>query len=256
MHIFLLGTGWPAAKWLWQKRELWPNWGNVWTPPSFMLTHWKRKQSLKRIFGCISCRFRTQLRVSKKDRTTSAHLILVPPLPSSGSSRPFICSLEGKSQVLEASSFASSTVLHRDTPSHCAAVHQGLGLVQEKAITWKGSWPSPSPSGYFWVIWGVAGVVRREQAHVQRTLSPATTEKLRKQPCQLPCLVHKRDLDSASHHWRPEAPGSGRCRGVSGKMRHLEMRKARLCMRVKQKEAEAFTGEMDGAASPKMWASN
>lgn len=138
MHTFLLGTGWPAAKWLWQKRELWPNWGNVWTPPSFMLTHWKRKQSLKRIFGCISCWFRTQLRVSKKDRTTSAHLILVPPLPSSGSSRPFICSLEGKSQVLEASSFASSTVLHRDTAFTLCGCAPGFGIGPGKSHNLEG----------------------------------------------------------------------------------------------------------------------
>lgn len=69
-------------------------------------------------------------------------------------------------------------------------------------------------------------------------------------------FMHKWDLQSASHLWKPTAPGSRAWRGVSGQTRHLKKMRASPCMHPMQEEAEAFTEEMDRAASRRQWATN
>lgn len=92
-------------------------------------------------------------------------------------------------------------------PSQCVTLDQDLGLVQGKAVTWRGSWPSPSPSGYLWVIWGVAEVEKEGPGPCAAELVPGCIRAAQQAVSSIiPCA--QRDLDSASHLWIPKASGS------------------------------------------------
>lgn len=143
----------------------------------------------------------------------------------------------------------------RILPSQCMTLDQGLGLVQGKAVTLSGSWSSPSPSGYFWVTWRVAGLEQEGPGPRAAGSVPGCIRAAQQAASPITLSYAQRELDSASHLWIPKASGSGRWRSVSGQMRHLRIR-ARPYMHLKQEEAEAFTEEMDGAAPQRRWASN
>ena len=132
----------------------------------------------------------------------------------------------------------------------------GFGIGQGKAVTLSGSRSSPSPSGYFWVIWGAAGLEQEGPGPCAAGSVLGCIRAAQQAASPITLSYAQRDLDSASHLWIPKASGSGRWRSVSGQMRHLQMIRARPYMHLKQEEAKAFTEEMDGAASQRWWASN
>lgn len=98
MYTFLLRRGWPAAKWLWQRRELCPNWGSVWSLPFPYADTLKKEIIFKKAFWL---HFRTHGRVSKKEPHQASRSFCTP--MAFLLQRSFIGPLHRRNQVLEAS---------------------------------------------------------------------------------------------------------------------------------------------------------
>lgn len=218
--------------------------------PSFlMLTGWKKKSSLKRLFGCISCCFKISLKVSKKEGSTPAFLICTPcPPPAVAGPSLF---LRREEPVLEASLTCQQF--------YCPHLWLGTGFwdwSREKPELGGAPMFSPSPSGYLWIIWDWQERIRREQTHVLLAPSLVTSERPSELPHQWHCFVQKGSqisfslLDTNSTRqwgvkgclWPNEAPQEDKGQTLP-------------CMHLKQAEAEALT-VMDGAASPRRGARN